>query len=168
MNKIIYFTLILLIFGLFIASPYALDRWQMKSALEASGGMPVYEGVKSSTIAECVCANQYCASCTGQGSACTMAAPPCTTFQSMTVTTSAGGMPCKNGYLLNQAQGNILRGAQNAIIGGTICTNLSVVASEMGCLGCTAKINNSKIYYAKNKVKSFFNFIIAGFKDKIK
>ena len=83
----------------------------------------------------------------------------------MTVIISAGGMACKTGYLLNLAQGLMLQSAQNVIIGGTTCTNLQVVASENGCLGCMASINNSKVYAFKNKMKDIINFIIAGNKN---
>jgi hypothetical protein len=54
------------------------------------------------------------------------------------------------------------QGAQNIILGGTTCTNLAVVASENGCVGCGASINNPKVYAFKNKMKEIIDFIIAG------
>lgn len=168
MKKYSVLFIILLIIG-FFALPYILDYWQWKSALNAAGaGLSVTEGIKKSIIATCSCSNVTCTTCTGASIMCSSALPPCVTSQSMTVIMSAGGMACKTGYLLSLAQGLILQGAQNVIIGGTTCTNLQVVASENGCLGCMASINNPKVYAFKNKMKGIIDFIIAGKKESKK
>ena len=170
MKKYIYLSVIFIFIGLFIASPYILDYWQWKSALKAVGaGLSVTEGIKKNTIATCSCSNVTCTTCTGAGM-CTTALPPCVDSQSVTVVLSAGGMKCISGYLVNLAQGTILQGAQNAIIGGTLCNSLKVVSSENGCLGCgsMALINNPKVYAFKNKMKEIINFIIAGKRESKK
>jgi hypothetical protein len=170
MKKYSTIFIILLFIGLF-ASPYILDYWQWKGALNATGaGLSVTEGFKSSVITNCVCSPPIaaCASCMG-GAMCSSVLTPsavtCPMYQSVSVTMSAGGMKCTTGYLLTLVQGSLLQGAQNSIIGGTTCTNLQVVASEKGCLGCTASINNPKVYAFKNKMKEIIDFIIAGSKS---
>ena len=179
MKKIIYIFGVLIFLGLFISSPYILDYWQFKSAFkaaEATGGISIYEGMLSPTPQQCIpdcCGPQSCVCCTGpqKSGVCMSAmamgkisAPTCLGYE-FVVTQSAGGQTCKTGYFVDVSQNNILMGAENGIIGGTTCIDLKVVASETGCLGCTAAINSPKIYVYKNKMKAFLNYIIAGFKD---
>ena len=159
----------LIFLGLFVASPYILDYLQYKSALEAAGGMPVYEGATSNTTTQCqgsctVSGVDTC--CTSDNLTCfgNSIAPACIDYE-LTVDESAGGQTCP-AYFLTPEQQPIVDGAENVIIAGTLCTKLSIVASENGCKGCRAIINNSKVYAYKNKIKAFFDtFIIAGFKD---
>ncbi len=180
MKKIYYLLGILIFLGLFIASPYILDYWQFKSASKAAiatGGIAVYEGVKYPTPMQCIpdcCDVSGCKCCTGlqKSGVCLaalamakIAAPVCLGHE-LVVKTSAGGVPCPTGYFVDIMQNSILMGAQNAIIGGTTCIDLKVVASEVGCIGCTSAINSPKVYAFKNKLKSIIDtYIIAGFKD---
>ena len=142
--------------------------------LEAAGGMSVYEGATGFDTQKCqgsCTVNGVDTCCKGDyGEGCLVKpsiAPACIDYE-MRVTQSAGGQKCATGYILTPVQYGIASGAKNLILGGTICTSLSVIASENGCLGCTAMINNPKVYAFKNKLKSFTYFIIAGFRDKIK
>ena len=170
MKKLIYLSSVLIFLGLFVASPYILDYLQYKSALEAAGGMSVYEGATSVTATKCrgdcnvngvdTCCNSDNFTCFGNS-----IAPACLDYE-LTVDESAGGQKCDMGYFLTVEQQPMVEGAENVIVAGTICTKLSIVASEKGCLGCTAAINSSKVYAFKNKIKAFLStFIIAGFND---
>jgi len=170
MKKIIVLLSVVLFLGLFLASPYIFDYWQNKSALEAAGGMSVYEGILASQMQKCkgsCTVNGVDTCCRGDyGEGCFVKpsiAPACLDYE-MLVTKSAGGQKCATGYVLTPAQYAIANGAKNIILGGTVCTNLSVIASENGCLGCTAMVNDNKVYAFKNKLKAFSDFIIAGFK----
>lgn len=170
MKKYIYLLIIFIFVGLFIASPYIIDYWQYKSALEAAGGMSVFEGIKKSNMQQCkgdckIFGIPFC--CSGNyGASCGASMPPACIDYEMQVTQSAGGQKCATGYLLMPDQYGMAQGAQNIILGGTTCTNLAVVASENGCVGCAAaSINNPKVYAFKNKMKKIVDFIIAGSKS---
>jgi len=153
-----------------IASPYILDYWQYKSAsnsVRASGGsIAVYEGGLQNQLIQCEACKPYPTCCTGATN-CIASIPPLCLDSDMQVTQSAGGQLCPTGYLINPAQQVLLEGSKNFIIGGTICTKLQVVATNAGCLGCTAAINDPKVYAYKNKVKSLVDkYIIATFTGK--
>jgi hypothetical protein len=168
-KKYIVITL-LIITTFFIASPYVLDYWQYKSAfnsVRASGGsIAVYEGGLQNQLIQCEACKPYPTCCTGATN-CLGSIPPACVDSDMQVTQSAGGQLCPTGYLINPAQQALLKGSKNFIIGGTICTKLQVVATETGCIGCTAAINSPAVYAYKNKVKSLVDeYIIAVFKEK--
>lgn len=167
MRKFIYLLGILMFIGLFIASPYILDYWQNQSALEAAGGMAVFEGALKTKFTQCEVCTPYPVCC--KSSELCAATPPLNgcSEQQITVLQSAGGQKCPNGYIVSAAQAAIAQGAQNVILGGTTCLTIQVLASEKGCIGCMAAINNEKVYYVKNKIKSLIDkYIIAGFRDK--
>jgi|GEM_PF-1610428 len=162
MKKILYLLLFLSIIALFIASPYILDGLQRKSALEAAGGFSCTEGFVNPILTLCVVSCYPAESCCTGGTLCSMAIPPVCSEQDLSGS-SAGGQSCGADYLLTAAQAAIVEGSQNVIIGGTTMTSLDVVASDNGCVGCTASINNPKIYAFKNRMKEIINdFIIAG------
>ena len=165
MKKILYLLLFLSIIAFFIASPYILDVLQRKGALEAAGGFSCTEGFTTPILTPCVVSCYPTETCCTGGTLCIMATAPTCLEQNLSGM-SAGGQTCGANYLLSAAQAAIVNGSQNVIIGGTTMTSLSVVASEKGCLGCSALINNPKVYAFKNKMKEIINFIIAGKRDK--
>jgi len=165
MKKILY--LLLFSVALFIVSPYVLDYWQKKSALEAAGSFPCYEGFNSPVLTKCQVSCQPANTCCSGGALCSNAIAPACTEQNLSGA-SAGGQSCGANYLLSAAQAEIVEGSQSVIFGGTTMTSLSVVASTKGCLGCTAAISGGKIYAFKNKIKSVVDFIIAGKKEEKK
>ena len=149
---------------LFFASPYILDIWQWKSALNAVGSPAVYEGYTAAQVQQCkVSCYPLENCCTGNTPFCftSSQAPACVDF-GIVVSASAGGQVCPTGYLIDPVQNSIVNGSSNVIIGGTACDSLDFVASEKGCFGCTAAINSPKVYAYKNKMKDVINFIIAG------
>ena len=167
MKKKYYFVIgFTLLLTAFFASPYILDAWQWKGVLSAVGSPPIYEGITGHQTQKCQTSCYPAASCcVGNVSLCsTSEAPACVDF-GMTVIASAGGQPCKTGYLLNPTQVSMVQGSNNIILAGTVCNDLSLVASGKGCIGCTSAINNPKVYAYKNAVKRIINFIIAGKKD---
>lgn len=160
MKKILYLSAIIFI-GFFIASPRILDYWQNKTVSEAAGGFSCTEGFVNPILTPCVVSCYPAQTCCTGGTLCSMATAPACLEQNLSGT-SAGGQTCGANYLLSAAQAAIVQGAKNVIIGGTTMTSLSVVASENGCVGCAASINNPKVYAFKNKMKKIVDFIIAG------
>ena len=170
MKKKYYFIIGFILFiALFFASPYILDVWQWKSALNAASGMPIYEGVIGHSTLKCwpSCPSESGPKCCqGQTPLCfEFSLPPACVDFDMIVAVSAGGVPCPSGYLFDPATVTMVQGSSNIILAGTTCNALAIIASEKGCIGCTAMINNDKVYLVKNKIKRITNFIIAGFRD---
>src|SRR3989338_10356041 len=143
-KKIILIFGISLFLGLFVASSHLLDFWQNKSALEAAGGFPCTEGFVSPIVTPCVTSCYPAGSCCVGNGICSMAIPPACLEQNLTGA-SAGGQSCGANYLLSVQQVPFAQGAQNLILGGTTMATLTVVATEKGCIGCSALINNSKV-----------------------
>ena len=164
MKTYIYLLSIVLFFVLFFSSPYILDSWQRKSVLEAAGGLPCTEGFVTPILTPCVVSCYPAQTCCTGGTLCTLATAPTCLEQDLSGM-SAGGQSCGADYLLTVDQVAIVQGSKNVIIGGTTMNSLSIVASDNGCLGCTAVINSKKFYAFKNTVKSLVDFIVAGIKQ---
>jgi hypothetical protein len=139
MKRIFYFIAIFLFICLYFTSPYIIDHWQKKNSLQAAGAIAVYEGAKSVTLTKCQpsCYVFGVATCcvSANGLCLGNSIPPACLDYEMTVNLSAGGLICP-AYFVTFNQQPILNGSTNMIWGGSSCTNLSVVASEKGCLGC--------------------------------
>lgn len=159
--SVVFIVVIMFFSGIGINKINKQIEWNM--AVDATGAMPYQIGLTESMIIQCMpsCCTPTCTCCAGAGGVlcATKDAAQCSLYQEVQGS-PAGGMGMNALFLETSViQAGLSPGGQ--LIAGGMSPPLmdtGVLASAGGCAGCVVRSTPTKI-------KDFFKYIIASFKD---
>lgn len=153
------FIIIVLVGGYFYYLPEV--RWH--KAVESAGGYPYQIGLTKTIQTPCVVTNSVCVG----GTLCTVKAPGiCATYSEISGMMS-GGSGTMALFSQTQTSMAVYKPGDSIIAGGMTMTEMDsgVLAAPGGCAGCGMGKADSNII---DRIASIADYIIAGFRDKIK
>ncbi len=163
--KKLFLTLLLIVIVLVSGYYFYLPKVRWQKAVQAAGGYAYQLGLTSTKQIFCtISCNGGC--CTGGSLCTTKAAGICTTYSEISGTMS-GGSGTMALFSTTQTSMSGYKPGDSIIAGGMSMTEMDqgVLATPGGCSGCGMGKADSSLL---DRIANITNYIIAGFRDKIK